>query len=641
MTITLDATNAEFSRRWYEANKTRYLADTESQDRQREHLAGREALAGDLLVIRDNLFRTGDIGEFQSAMKLWSVRPHTSFNGTTGQMVINQLVKHSGDHAALARVLTDALRPPSDAKSGSAKISSVLDYISTAIPNARVALNSIPFVLSYFWSFEADQHLVLWPSAAEFIEFCTGLNLTKENPGERYRTFAELARVLDEDPRVAVTVAGWWAEARPVFLDPVLVDRSRFAGPTPDKSDATVTNAQAMVRIADYLAKSLVEQVSKASGRSLTTHRLPLSWIPSSGMPRGDLWVDWRDKTHGGLGLRLWIDEKGASIGLRPGHAGDGWLETALREVRNYELPGYRINGVRTDVQDAPVGHRSGESGDFTFARWFDAGQMNTLDLVAEVTRSAAEIAPLLDRLVRLQDGPVEPPEVHDNLAAAVDQFRDSGYPTPADVEHHADRRRFEGLLSRDNLWLTDPLTIRSVWNTSRYSSPGPQSVLNTSFRDADVDELDRIIRTIEYICWGGDNGGPEDADRIDEVLTLGSVYHVKGLGESVAMKLLAICHHGRYLPVFPYSGSMGKRAMLNLLSLPEPTAQTRGGRQVESNDVLRKRLDPSFPGDPWGAARFLYWYAERSSTLKRRLVKIRLPTSQTSCSWTNPFSMN
>src|SRR5690606_34694947 len=103
-----------------------------------------------------------------------------------------------------------------------------------------------------------------------------------------------------------------------------------------------------------------------------------------------------------------------------------------------------------------------------------------------------------------------------------------------------------------------------------------------------------------------------EDADRIDDLLDPDSPRYVKGLGESVIMKFLAITRPERYLPVFPYSGPNGKRRMLAALGLDQPSAGTRGQVQVEANDRLRKRLDRFFPNDPRGMARFLYWYVER-----------------------------
>ena len=102
-----------------------------------------------------------------------------------------------------------------------------------------------------------------------------------------------------------------------------------------------------------------------------------------------------------------------------------------------------------------------------------------------------------------------------------------------------------------------------------------------------------------------------DDADRIDKVLN-DPEYKVKGLGESVILKLLAVCHPDRYLCVYPYSGKQGKLRMLRALELREPSTEaTRGRKHVESNNRLWERLEPFFPGDPWGMMCFLYWYID------------------------------
>src|SRR5664279_2495945 len=79
----------------------------------------------------------------------------------------------------------------------------------------------------------------------------------KDNPAGRYQQFLDLARLLDEDTERFLEVANWWWDAKPAFLDSVLVDRSAFGGRWPENGDAALINANAMVRVADYLAKAL------------------------------------------------------------------------------------------------------------------------------------------------------------------------------------------------------------------------------------------------------------------------------------------------------------------------------------------------------------------------------------------------
>src|SRR5699024_5053114 len=89
--------------------------------------------------------------------------------------------------------------------------------------------------------------------------------------------------------------------------------------------------------------------------------------------------------------------------------------------------------------------------------------------------------------------------------------------------------------------------------------------------------------------------------------------WRLKGFGESVMMKMLAICDPDRFITVYPLEGPMGKVKMLRLLGIDEPEG-TAGAKQVAANDALRARLRPYFPEDPLGMGTFLYWLAERDS---------------------------
>ena len=535
------------------------------------------------------------------------------------QMVMNQLAKHSTDDSALARVLLIAFEDPADDEDAAGKIGLLLNFISTSTGDARIPPNNVPFVLSYFWAFRSKRYPTIWPSAASLTEFCTGLSLPKDDPVLRYQQFLSLVRDLEANSELFLEVASWWWETNPVFLDQVLVDRCRFGGIWPSEGDDGLVNARAMVRVADRAARLLAGHVSKAIGRSLSTQKLPEYWVKEEGQPRGDLWIDWRDQGHGGMGIRIWINQKGASIGLRPGRVRAGWVNEVAPVLESAKLPGYRLIGGRQSKYGEDVGHRGGDSGDVTYAKWYEPGALGDIDLGSELERVTRELRPLFNRLSDLADGilpdEAEPnPVEQDQLAPLVREFRDRGYPTPADEEDRADRAQFETLLAPEAIGLADPVPLRAIWNTGRYGSTGPMSILNTSVRDADPDELDRILDTLRFVCWGGDEEGPSDAERIDDVLDTSSRRYVRGLGESVTMKLLAICHPDRYLLVYPFAGPKGKKAILGVLGLPLPTGATRGEQQVGANDALRNRLDRFFPGDLLGMSKFLYWLLERGT---------------------------
>jgi len=88
--------------------------------------------------------------------------------------------------------------------------------------------------------------------------------------------------------------------------------------------------------------------------------------------------------------------------------------------------------------------------------------------------------------------------------------------------------------------------------------------------------------------------------------------WKVRGFGEALAVKCLAIVFPDRWLPFFLYPGKYGKRAIMRLPELPiEPLFEEGNSRAqlaVESNDALRALLVPYFEDDVTGATRFLWW---------------------------------
>ena len=440
-------------------------------------------------------------------------------------------------------------------------------------------------------------------SAYKFLEFTTGYQLPT-SPAGRDARFAELLAELDDDADRFERVASWWNEKKPTFLDPVLVDRCDYGFHNPDKVPREIrkSNADAMVAIAGHIGPALVDDMSRAAGHPLKTWKLPVYWVSTTKAPRPDLWVDWRVAGEGlaEIGLRLWISHKGVGIGVMPGWLGKGWKVKAEEVIRSTPVEGFRKIG-RGDAGDMAF---FGRIGSFFYGRSYQPDELADLDLRAEAVEVASAARPVLDALVRRAVG--KPPP--DSLADAVAEFRkDRGYPTGGDRAQIVQQPKLREMLLPDHLAITDRSDLRKIWTTSAYGHPGPQSMLNRSLRDADEAEYEGILRTIDYLCWGRE----DDADRIDKVLN-DPEYKVKGLGESVILKLLAVCHPDRYICVYPYSGKQGKLRMLRSLKLREPSTEaTRGRKHVESNNWLRERLEPFFPGDSWGMMCFLYWYVE------------------------------
>jgi 5-methylcytosine-specific restriction protein B len=184
----------------------------------------------------------------------------------------------------------------------------------------------------------------------------------------------------------------------------------------------------------------------------------------------------------------------------------------------------------------------------------------------------------------------------------------ETGYPDASDQKHQTDREVFAAVLQRDALPDLDLDVFRRISNGSRYGSPGPQANLNRTIRDGDESTFQRLRDMLDNLLWGQDHW----ATRIDQSLDPDQL-GLKGLGESVIMKLLAVAHPERFIPLFPLAGDNGKVAILRALDEPLPGAElSRGQRQVAANDRIQARLEPFLPGDPWGQMRFAYFIRDQ-----------------------------
>lgn len=592
-------------RRWHEVHAERFAAAADQgvvswRDRR---LAPH---AGEARPFLDALRRSRDLSAFQVGTAKWVRSFESGYAGTAGQMIINQINKMSPDPDAAVTVLLDALSTPADLADALRKIRLLADHLQLIRVGAHPSPKRAPFVASYYWGLDDPKAWpVAWPKSTDYLDYCTGA-LEYDDQGDRYAELYRYAIELDGDPLRFEQVAAWWADERPIVVDEVLCDRAALREGAKERGDDPELyrgNARALVAVADYIGPALEAEVAEATGRTLKAHMPSLMW--DGVWPRGDLWVDWRVPGTYRLAVRLWLNGRGLAIGLRPYHGDEaGGTERAVRVIESHPLPGYEILAGGASRIGKNVGFIGGGKGEITYARWFDREALASLDITAEVLKAAHEVAPLIAEL----NGDAPTIQEDDELAAIVAEFkRATGYPTPGHEQDKADRRDFAKLLDPDELAIVDRVDLRRIWNTGRYGGTGPMSILNTSLRDADESEYHRIIETFLYLCWGED----APATRINRVLEEDGL-RVKGFGESVIMKMLAISQPEQFITVYPYTGPKGKLRMLKLLGIAAPEASSRGELQVASNDALRARLDRYFPGDALGIGEFLYWYAER-----------------------------
>ena len=594
----------EFRQLWYEAHVARFVADEDHYRAAKDATDGFRASADEALQLLRELQQTGDVQSFKEQMEVWSKKPGTlAFKGPGGQMIVNQLVNMSEDHQGLAILLADSLAVPTSDEEAVAKIRRVVEHVKSIKVGSHPAPGNVPFLLSYFWALaDWERWPVIWASAVDFMKFSTGESLPDDLP-EKYREFVERVRGFTSDHEEFEQTAAWWQSQRPVFLDEVLADRAAFGLDTEDSAEGDLEiNARALVSVANYWGKQLADDVEEALGHSIKVI------LPKANSARPDLWVDWRIKaaTENGLSMRVWVNDQGAAVALRPGVNPQGWMEEVAPVLKSAGFEGCRVLGGSSSQIGEDVGLRGGHWAEFVYGRWFEREEFADVDLAAAVVETATQLNPLFSKVLVLAGGEEPPPEgSNDGITSLVDQFRtESGYPRDGDDDHKAYQRRFAEILAPDSIALADRAEIRQIWNGGKYGGTGPMSGLNQSFRDAGPAEYERIMESFNYLCWGDD----PDAERIDRLLT-DDQYRIRGLGESVIMKLLAITHPDEYLCVYPYGGNKGKEGMHSLLGIEEPTG-SRGEIQVESNRLLRECLQPYFPDDLWGMSQFFYWYA-------------------------------
>jgi 5-methylcytosine-specific restriction protein B len=617
----------EQEREWRRRKFAVVVAGQAADEARMAHLAAvdsaRAERRGELLAILDPFVGGGDAETFRASVDRWSRQPgYEGFSGFNGQMFLNQVV-NAGDPEAAAVVLRQVLAVPADEEAARVSLDRLGAYVESVKKGANPAPARVPFLLSFFWGVvDHGRWPIAWTSGLSILRR-TGWLLPSGTHTDTYLDYRSI--VLDLGDPAAVEHALFWWERKPwVGLDPGLLERVRrlvavdgrreegvYA--TPEEEAEAATCVRAVVGDLGLLGGFVEERILRAFDRAVRPNAAPLAIAP--GRYRIDGWVQW---TATGISAKpsliVWATEHGVVAGLNPGFARAGFYEeagAALAPMIPYGLAAYgQRSGTAERVTTEPI---TLPGGNFMIGRWFsDQEALGAPGLAEEIVVLASQLKPLLDRLAQLSDTPATPGDdstTGDDLSPLVQEFvRETAYPAESDVVHHAERQKMAATLARDELLVADVAEVRRIWNTSAYGRPGPQSRLNAYLRDAESAAVDEALRRLEHLLWGAGS----DVERIDAALDAHR-QGIPGLGEAGIMKLLAVAHPDRYLPVFPYGGDMGKKRMLELLGLPLPDpALPKAEIQVEANDRLYGRLKEFFPGDPWGMNRFLYWYLSR-----------------------------
>ncbi|MCQ3802498.1 MAG: AAA family ATPase [bacterium] len=328
----------EFRRRWYRAHVDRWQNFPSDKKYAPEERRTSPYAAEGVEILED--FRlTRNLDRFRESTVDWSANRMKSFGGFQGQMFINQLCKKA-DPENLAEILPELLSIPKDHAHAVEKIKEMTVFVNKIKAGGNPAPGNVPFLLSFFWSLADWPHPTVWPSAVNFLEVATGNSLPAGDPSERYEGFINLALELDSDPIRFEDVTKWWDREKPLLVDPVLMERSRFGlGFDDSRAEEFRPNAQALVGIARYWGEMLNADLEDSLGRGLFKPKQSLEW--KKGKPRADLVIYWRVERSPwttGPGFRIGIDRDGLSVGVDSGLGKAGWLDRAVGIMKAWKV---------------------------------------------------------------------------------------------------------------------------------------------------------------------------------------------------------------------------------------------------------------------------------------------------------------
>lgn len=581
------------------------------------------------LTYLDALRDSGDGEAFASAMERWCRKPgFPAFVGPNGQMFLKQLLKAGGEGEGVA-LLSEALYTPSSDDEARNKLNRVLDFIERVKQGGHPAPARTPFLLSFFWAMQDKKRWpVAWASAVKAL-YNLGWTQPHHSHADNYIEVAHVIRSLGDPVEVAHALY-WFDKHRFVGLAPSLLDRCEVSWelanelvegqyPSAEIRTAASFNAVALTFETWMALGGLRDQLTDALGRSVK--------LSHSKVKTGETvyrWWGWASATPegGNVSFRIWVTRAGVLVGIHPGWARTGWYPEAAAVIAGKVPEGYETHEASEDGPgNLKPRSKASPQGEFLVGRFYPGDTaLDRQDLGEEIIGIAADLQPLVDELLaaakassgsddaKADPGPQGPPADATELGELVDEFkRTRGYPITKDDQSKVQRVQWAERLTADELQIADLAVIRQVINSGKYGGPGPQSALNATLGSLDAAGVEDFFSSLSELIWGAE----DLAARIDRALDPATRY--KGLGESVIMKLLAVTHPERIVPVFPYNGDMGKAKLMQLIGLTPPLSlATRGQKQVASNDAIREVLEPHFPRDTWGQGQFLYWLRTR-----------------------------
>ena len=619
---------AEFRRRRFAQLRTAYdqSPDRIDEEQVEQHrVKERPKVTAFLNTFTEN----GNLEELRYSLDSWSrtAGTHFGFKGPNGQMYLNQLIR-DGEAIGFGARLASWLPPPASEQQASRRI----DELAALTADLRkqgssAAVGRAPFLLSWIWWIQEPARWVpLWPSRENPL---VQLGFAKpgypaDQQGQRYLDYLDVCRELGRDQTSERVLSWYGSNPSAVGLDPTACERCATALQLPREPETEGSGYQQNLQnigvvLADLnrIGKALREDISAALGQPVRSGTPEPFWIHAARRIRGDGWVRWQPDV-GDLptaNLLLVVEPKRVLVALNPyvSKNGPGFTARAVEMIRKL-LP----SGIQeTSWSYAPDSGGPIQPGYALFGR--EIGLETALSMSSlrkAVVGTASVLKPVFEAIQALgagtegaenrSAGPEQTTLSQGHLRALAEKFRaDRPYPTLSDEHQETERAAWAERLRSESLPTLDYETFRRLYNSNIYGGSGPQSILNVTLRDATEAEWERFLATVDYLLWDQAESIETRINRVLDDNDLG----FRGFKDSVVMKLLAVCHPGRFLPAFPFTGDKGKARMLKDLGLSVPPLSAPAGqRQIESNDALRQLTEPLFPGDAWAQGQFLYW---------------------------------
>jgi 5-methylcytosine-specific restriction enzyme B len=579
---------------------------------------GRQALMPILDRFRDDR----DPAAFKVDMDVWS-REHRTFGfaAMNGAMFLNQLVNDS-DPVVIADLLLTLIAAPADDAEAEQKFDLLLDHVEVLRrEGSHAAAGRVPGFLSWFWWIEDPDR---WPAmfssgwaALEGMGFVDG----SMNAWGRYADFRRHVRQFGTYDEVEVVFGE--GDRGALGLDPSSIDRCRRIHQTavrPEDDDGTYAINQASVAVlrASFQAMrgDLEAMAAEEFGVAVKASTPGIYWHSQAKRLREDMWLHLRPMVDCLTPfLMIIVDVQGVKVGLYASslQGGGKGFEARVSELLDGRAPdGYE--DLPWGITEPGPDYQGGVSKYALLGRHIPLDDVLDREQLVETVRTAArELKPCFDA-VWAAEKPAPPPRpaatADQDLLALKSLFLDEvGYPRADDESRSGERAHFAELLAPAKLASLSQADFRRIAGGSGYGAPGPQSILFTELRDGDERTYDRVLVAVNYLLWDDVDDVETRINRVLDEDDLG----VRGMKDSVIMKLLAIVDPDRFLPVFPLTGDKGKASLLAALDLdPPPFDASTGQRHVDANDRLRELTEPLLPGDAWGQMQFLYWVKER-----------------------------